>query len=76
MINYGSAAVGTEVVANRSGVGPTWDCAECKFEEFFLSSWAVSDPALLVDVPANTTDVNGNLIVGPKATKALYPDDP
>ncbi|BBA69776.1 copper oxidase [Geobacter sulfurreducens] len=76
MINYGSAAVGTEVVANRSGVGPTWDCAECKFEEFFLSSWAVSDPAMLVDVPANTTDVNGNLIVGPKATKALYPDDP
>jgi len=76
MINYGSAAVGTEVVANRLGVGPTWDCPECKFEEFFLTSWAVSDPGLLVDVPANTTDANGQLIVGPKATKALYPDDP
>ena len=76
MINYGSAAVGTEVVANRLGVGPTWDCPECKFEEFFLTSWAVSDPAILVDVPANVTDVNGNLITGPKASKALYPDDP
>lgn len=76
MINYGSAAVGTEVVANRLGVGPTWDCPECKFEEFFLTSWAVSDPAILVDVPANTTDANGDLITGPKAAKALYPDDP
>lgn len=76
MINYGSGAVGTEVVANRLGVGPTWDCPECKFEEFFLTSWAVSDPALLVDVPANTTDANGTLITGPKASKALYPDDP
>lgn len=76
MINYGSAAVGSEVVANRLGVGPTWDCPECKYEEFFLTSWAVSDPAILVDVPANTNDVNGNLITGPKATKALYPADP
>ncbi len=76
MINYGSNAVGTEVVANRLGVGPTWDCPECKFEEFFLTSWAVSDPGLLVDVPANTTDNAGNLITGPKATKSLYPADP
>ncbi len=76
MINYGSGAVGTEVVANRFGVGPTWDCPECKFEEFFLTSWAVSDPAILVDVPANTTDANGILTVGPKASKAYYPADP
>ncbi len=76
MINYGSNAVGTEVVANRLGVGPTWDCPECKFEEFFLTSWAVSDPGLLVDIPANAKDLQGNLITGPKATKALYPADP
>ena len=59
MINYGSGAVGTEVVANRLGVGPTWDCPECKFEEFFLTAWAVSDPAILVDIPANTRDNQG-----------------
>ena len=40
-------------VANRFRVGPMHDCAECKFEEFFLSSWAVGDPAMVVDVPAN-----------------------
>ncbi len=36
-INYGSAGVGAEVLANRFGVGPMANCTECKFEEFFLS---------------------------------------
>jgi manganese oxidase len=75
-INYGVAGVGAEILANRLGVGPMFACTECKFEEFFLSSWAIGDPAQIVDVPANTTDVNGNLILGRKATKVLYPDDP
>lgn len=66
-INYGMAAIGPEVWANRIHVGPMAQCATCKFEEFFLSSWAVSDPAMVVDFPANS---------GQKATKALYPDDP
>ena len=48
-----------------------WNCTDCKFEEFFLSAWAVGDPAMVVDVPANAS-----LVPGPKATKALYPDDP
>jgi hypothetical protein len=52
-INYGSAGVGAEVLANRLGIGPMWDCVDCKFEEFFLTSWAVGDPAMVVDVPAN-----------------------
>jgi hypothetical protein len=54
-INYGSAAIGPEIVANRLGVGPMGnaDAVDLKFEEFFLSSWAVSDPAMVVDVPAN-----------------------
>jgi hypothetical protein len=75
-INYGVAGVGAEILANRLGVGPMFNCTECKFEEFFLSSWAVGDPAQIVDVPANSTDKFGNLILGPKATKVLYPDDP
>lgn len=53
MINYGSGGVGAEVIANRLGVGPMHDCVDCAFEEFFLSSFTVGDPALLVDVPAN-----------------------
>jgi manganese oxidase len=74
-INYGTAGVGAEILANRLGVGPMFACTECKFEEFFLSSWTIGDPAQIVDVPANKTDANG-LILGRKATKVLYPDDP
>jgi hypothetical protein len=75
-INYGVAGVGAEILANRLGVGPMFNCTECKFEEFFLSSWTVGDPAQIVDKPANTTDSTGKLILGRKATKVLYPDDP
>jgi hypothetical protein len=52
-INYGTGGIGAEVYANRIGVGPMGDCVDCKFEEFFLSSWSVGDPAMLVDRPAN-----------------------
>ncbi|MEM7426144.1 MAG: hypothetical protein AAF441_08610 [Pseudomonadota bacterium] len=75
-INYGMAAIGPPIWANRLGVGPMAECATCKYEEFFLSSWPNGDPAMVVDFPANTTDVNGKLILGKKATKAYYPDDP
>ena len=75
-INYGVAGVGAEILANRLGVGPMFNCTECKFEEFFLSSWTIGDPAQIVDMPANTTDSTGKLILGRKATKVLYPDDP
>jgi hypothetical protein len=34
-INYGVAGVGAEILANRLGVGPMFNCAECKFEEVF-----------------------------------------
>jgi hypothetical protein len=52
-INYGTGGIGAEVFANRIGVGPMGGCVDCKFEEFFLSAWAVGDPAMLVDKPAN-----------------------
>ncbi|CAM2068988.1 hypothetical protein SCOR_26705 [Sulfidibacter corallicola] len=55
-INYGLAGIGAEIIANRLGVGPEGfhgDEVDLKFEEFFLSSWAVGDPAMIVDVPAN-----------------------
>ncbi len=61
-VNYGTGGIGSEILANRLGQGPEADCVECKFEEFFLSSWAVGDPAMVVTP-------------GPyKAAK--YPDDP
>jgi hypothetical protein len=84
MINYGSGGIGSEIIANRLGVGPMWDCLDCAYEEFFLTSFTVGDPAMLVDMPANTGLENCGAdlapadcaAVGPKATKAFYPDDP
>ncbi|SHF59209.1 hypothetical protein SAMN05444339_108134 [Loktanella atrilutea] len=64
-INYGAAGLGAMVLANRAGIGPAKDCVECKLEEFFLTSWAMGDPALVID-----RDEDGT------ALRALYPDDP
>ncbi len=83
MINYGSGGIGAEIIANRLGVGPMHDCLTCAYEEFFLTAYAVGDPALLVDIPANV-GLEGLLpgqvpapgTTGIKATKALYPADP
>ncbi|MGB8508728.1 MAG: Ig-like domain-containing protein [Pyrinomonadaceae bacterium] len=75
-INYGTGGIGAEILANRFGVGPMRDCVDCNFEEFFLSAWASGDPAMVVDVPANTLDSNGNLQPGAKANVAFFPDDP
>ncbi|HEX8422289.1 MAG TPA: hypothetical protein VF634_02705 [Pyrinomonadaceae bacterium] len=91
-INYGTAGIGAEILANRLGVGPMKDCQECLFEEFFLSAWTVGDPAMIVDRPANSpctfqalregrcsgTSSYPNYDVPPgyKATKAFYPADP
>lgn len=53
MINYGSGGIGSEIISNRLQAGPMNDCVDCAYEEFFLSSFAVGDPALLVDKPIN-----------------------
>ena len=55
-------------------VGPMGnpDAVDLKYEEFFLSSWACGDPAMLVDGPANCRVNDPSL----KATRAFYPDDP
>jgi len=83
MINYGSGGIGSEIIANRLGVGPMHDCLDCAYEEFFLTSFAVGDPAMLVDVPANVgleeasaTVAAADAALGPKATRAFYPADP
>lgn len=63
-INYGASGIGAIVAANRAGVGPAAQCVECAWEEFFLTSWANGDPAMVVG-----KDTRGQ-------PKALYPDDP
>jgi hypothetical protein len=70
-INYGTSGAGAEVLANRKGVGPVRDCPECMLEEFFLSSWAVGDPAMIVDKPANRANAKTD-----PATRVFFPDDP
>ena len=76
-INYGMGGIGAEILANRLGVGPEASCTSCKFEEFFLTSWAVGDPAMVVDKPASSCiDGSNQPIPGCKATRAFYPDDP
>jgi hypothetical protein len=82
-INYGTGGIGSEIISNRLGVGPAFACNDCRYEEFFLTSWVLGDPAMVVDIPANVGLENlapGQTpppgAVGPKATKAFYPDDP
>jgi hypothetical protein len=77
MINYGSGGVGAEIIANRLGVGPMYDCLDCAYEEFFLTAYTVGDPAMVVDIPANVgleacdPGLNNCEDVGPKATQAF-----
>jgi len=77
-INYGMGALAPELLSNRLGVGPAAKCTDCKYEEFFLSSWALGDPAMPVDEPASSClDTTTNQPKpGCHATAALYPDDP
>jgi hypothetical protein len=77
-INYGVAGIGSQVIANRLGLGAAAQCAECKYEEFFLSSWVGADPAMPVDVPANTAlRADGSVDrAAPRASRVLYPADP
>lgn len=65
-INYGVGGMGAMVVARNRRTGPVKDCPECRAEEFFLSSWASGDPALVL-----RWDASGKQPVG-----AMYPDDP
>ena len=84
-INYGTGGAGAEILANRVGVGPARDCAECKYEEFFLSSWALGDPAMVVDVPANAPCTKAQIEAGntscytvgaARPPRPSIPDDP
>ena len=65
-INYGVGGMGGMVISRNRRTGPVKDCPECRAEEFFLSSWANGDPALVLKWGAD----------GQQPTGAMYPDDP
>ncbi|MEO8324486.1 MAG: hypothetical protein ABI618_01460, partial [Nitrospirota bacterium] len=78
-INYGAGGLGAALLASHNKVGPAKDCVECKLEEFFLSSWANGDPAMVLGAKK---DVAGQVQISTKDGKivplleAKYPDDP
>jgi len=92
MINYGVGGIGSEIIANRLHTGPMHDCTNCAYEEFFLASSTVGDPALLVNTPANSLieQCDPKAIAGPSCWRdpvnlangpipgnyALYQEDP
>lgn len=67
-INYGVSSMGSTVYAAQPqrAVGPAAQCPECRAEEFFLSSWANGDPALVLRWSAD----------GTRPVAVQYPDDP
>lgn len=81
-INYGASGMGSTLLANRKGIGPSANCTECLYEEFFLTSWANGDPALLEtysDDPSNVHHsylndavVFRNYHAGPKETHVFH----
>ncbi|UXU76530.1 MULTISPECIES: hypothetical protein [unclassified Paracoccus (in: a-proteobacteria)] len=81
-INYGASGMGTMLLANRKGIGPAASCMECLYEEFFLSSWANGDPALLEWYPDDPSNVHHsylndpvvfrNFHAGPKETHVFH----
>lgn len=81
-INYGSSGMGAALLANRKGIGPAAGCAECLYEEFFLTSWANGDPALLEWFPDDPSNVHHsylndpvvfrNFHAGPKETHVFH----
>ncbi len=81
-INYGASGMGSILLANRKGFGPAADCLECLYEEFFLTSWANGDPALLVEFADDPANVHHsylgdrvefrNLHAGPKETHVFH----
>jgi len=82
MINYGSGGIGSEIIANRLGVGPMHDCINCAYEEFFLTFHTVGEVGQVTDIPANMGLENCDPTLakcgatGPKANYVLYPEDP
>jgi hypothetical protein len=81
-INYGASGAGSIILANFKGIGPAATCAECKYEEFFLTSWANGDPALLRQYTDDPSNVHHsylgdavkfrNIHAGPKETHIFH----
>ncbi|MGB8818803.1 MAG: hypothetical protein WCC66_12870, partial [Rhizobiaceae bacterium] len=81
-INYGASGAGSLVLANKLKIGPSANCPECMYEEFFLESWANGDPALLENFANDPSNVHHsylndrvvfrNFHAGPKETHVFH----
>jgi len=83
-INYGTGGIGAEIISYGADeivganthipAGMAAKCNDCKYEEAFLSAWAVGDPAMVFERedPTNPADPPAT----GRAIRALYPDDP
>lgn len=88
-INYGTGGIGAEIISYGADqivggnthipAGMAAKCNDCKYEEAFLSSWAVGDPAMVFereDPPPSTDPDDDHPDPTQPAVRALYPDDP
>jgi len=81
-INYGASGMATILLANRKAIGPSKNCVNCAYEEFFLESWVNGDPALLTSYADDPSNVHHsylndrvefrNLHAGPKETHVFH----
>ena len=81
-VNYGASGMGDMLLANRKGIGPAANCLECLYEEFFLTSWANGDPALLEQFSEDPSNVHHSYLndavvfrnyhAGPKETHVFH----
>lgn len=81
-VNYGASGMGDMLLANRKGIGPSANCQECLYEEFFLTSWANGDPALLEQYSEDPSNVHHSYLndavvfrnyhAGPKETHVFH----
>ncbi len=85
-INYGTGGIGAEIIsygADTIETGPfgsphipagnSAKCNDCKYEDAFLSAWAVGEPAMVVErAPAGVGEPSAT----GAALQALYQDDP
>ncbi len=75
-VNYGVSSMGSLLMSTpafKKDIWPAKNCPECRAEEFFLSSWANGDPALILKYDGEKIDPKTGKAI---PTGAKYPDDP
>lgn len=71
-VNYGASGIGPILLSKMNNTGPAKNCPECVYEEFFLTSWANGDPALLTQFPSDPSNVHHSYIGDPVRFRNLH----